>query len=126
MINNLGNYVSSFGGSSRKSVSSVLKQSLLEKEELGRLIEKTASLTKASDYIPVFVSPLSEIQREVLIDLFRDLELRLKSLYTVSSTLSLLAASMENVFGGEIKKLEQDIEYLNSYVDNYSFISRRR
>lgn len=126
MINDLGNYVVSFGGSSRRSVSSVLRQSLLEKEELGRLIEKTSSLTKASDYIPVMVSPLAEYQREVLVDLFRDLELRIKSLYTVSSTLSLLASGMENIFGGEIKKIEQDIEYLNSYIDNYSFISRRR
>jgi len=126
MINDLGNYVMSFGGSFRKSIYSVLKQSLLEKEELGRLIEKTSSLTKASDYIPVFVSPLSEFQREVLVDLFRDLELRVKSLYTISSTLSLLASGMANIFGGEIEKIERDIEYLNSYINNYSFISRRR
>lgn len=124
MMSNLGNYVSSFGTSSRKSIASVLRQSFLEKEELGKMIEKTSSLTKASDYIPIFVSPMTALQREVLIDLFRDTELRIKSLYTISSSLSLLASSMENVFGGEIKKLEQDVSYLEAYINNYSFISR--
>jgi hypothetical protein len=47
-------------------------------------------------------------------------------LYSVSSTLSVLSSSMENIFGGEIKKLENDIAYLSNYINDYSFISRRR
>lgn len=123
MLNNLGNYISSFGSNTRKNINSVLKKSSLEKEELGRMIAGLSSFTSAADYIPVFVSPLSILQREALIDLFRDTELRVKSLYSVSSTLSVLSSSMENIFGGELKKLENDIAYLSGYINNYSFIS---
>jgi hypothetical protein len=126
MLNNLGNYISSFGSNSRKNITSVLRKSTLEKEEIGRIISNLGSLTTAADYIPVFVSPLSSLQRESLIDLFRDTELRVKSLYSISSTLSVLSSSMENIFGGEIKKIENDIAYLSAYINDYSFISRRR
>ena len=123
MLNNLGNYISSFGSNSRKNIHSVLKKSTLQKEEIGRMIADLGSFTTAADYIPVFVSPLSTLQRETLVDLFRDTELRIKSLYSVSSTLSVLSSSMENIFGGELKKLENDVAYLSGYIDNYSFIS---
>jgi len=126
MLNNLGNFISSFGSNSRKNVFSVLKDSTLEKQELSRMINKITSLVSAGDYIPVYVSLLSEIQKAPMIDFFRDIELKMKTLYNVSSTLSILASSMENIFGGEIKKIENDLAYLNSYIDNYSFLSRRR
>lgn len=123
MLNNLGNHISSFGSNSRKNIHSVLKKSTLEKEEIGKMIANLSSFTTAADYIPAFVAPLTILQRETLIDLFRDIELRVKSLYSVSSTLSVLSSSMENIFGGEIKKLENDIAYLAGYINNYSFIS---
>jgi hypothetical protein len=126
MLNNLGNFISSFGSNSRKSVYSVLQDSRLEKQELGRMINKLSSFVSAGDYIPVYVSLLSEIEKAPMIDFFRDMELKLKTLYNISSTLSTLSSSMENIFGGEIKKIENDLAYLNSYVDNYSFLSRRR
>ena len=126
MLNNLGNFISSFGSNSRKNVYSVLKDSRLEKEELSRMINKVTSFVSAGDYIPVYVSLLSEMQKAPMIDFFRDMELKMKTLYNVSSTLSILSSSMENIFGGEIKKIENDLAYLNSYVDNYSFLSRRR
>ena len=125
-LNNLGNFISSFGSSSRKSVSLVLQDSRLEKEELSRMINKVTSFVSAGDYIPVYASLLSEMQKAPIIDFFRDMELKIKTLYNISSTLSILASSMENIFGGEIKKIENDLAYLNSYIDNYSFLSRRR
>lgn len=125
-FNNLGNFISSFGSSSRKNVSLVLQDSRLEKEELSRMINKVTSFVSAGDYIPVYVSLLSEMQKAPIIDFFRDMELKIKTLYNISSTLSILASSMENIFGGEIKKIENDLAYLNSYIDNYSFLSRRR
>jgi hypothetical protein len=126
MLNNLGNHIASFGSNSRKNISLVLRKSTLEKEEIGKMISSISSLATAADYIPVVVAPLTSLQRESLVDLFRDTELRIKSLYSISSTLSVLSSSMENIFGGEIKKIENDIAYLSSYINDYSFISRRR
>jgi hypothetical protein len=126
MLNNLGSHIASFGSNSRKNISLVLRKSTLEKEEIGKMISSISSLATAADYIPVVVAPLTSLQRESLVDLFRDTELRIKSLYSISSTLSVLSSSMENIFGGEIKKIENDIAYLSSYINDYSFISRRR
>lgn len=125
-MNNLGNFVTSFGSNSRKTVNSVLQESRLEKQELGRMINKISSFTSAGDYMPLYVSVLSEIQKAPMLDFFRDVELKVKTLYNISSTISILSSSMENIFGGEIKKIENDLAYLNSYIDNYSFLSRRR
>lgn len=98
MRSNLGNFVSSFSNNSRRTVSSVLQESKLEKAEINRLLSKISSFTSAADYIPSLISPLSEIQRTPLVDLFRELELRMKTIYNVSSTLSLISSSMENIF----------------------------
>lgn len=98
MRSNLGNFVSSFGTNSRRTVSSVLQESKLEKAEINRLLNKVSSFTSAADYVPTLIAPLSEIQRTPFIDLFRELELRMKTLYNVSSTLSLISSSMENIF----------------------------
>jgi len=98
MLSNLGNFVSSFSSRSRKTVSSVLQESKLEKAEINRLLSKVSSFTSASDYVPALISPLTEIQRTPIIDLFRELELRMKTLYNISSTLSLISSSMENIF----------------------------
>ena len=123
MKNNLGTFINSFSLSSRKAVESILHESRLEKQEIGRMIQKITSFSSAGDYLPLVVAPLNEIQRVSLVDYFRDMELRVKSLYNISSTLSTISSSMANIFGGEIKKIEKDIDYLSSYIDHYSFVS---
>lgn len=119
----LSNYVTTFSNQSRRTIQSVLSTARLEKAELGRLVDKVSSFVGPTDYSPRLIAPLQEVQRNVIFDMFRDMDLRVKTQFDISNSLSLLSSSMSNIFGGELKKIEQDLEYLNAYIDNYSFIS---
>jgi hypothetical protein len=119
----ISNYISTFSDRSRRTIQSVLSESYLEKAEIGRLINKVSAFAAPADYAPRLVAPLEPIQREVLIDMFRDMDLRVKGQFDISNSISLLGSSMVNVFGGELQKIEKDLDYLNAYVNNYSFIS---
>jgi hypothetical protein len=104
-------------------VKSVLADSSAEKSELGRLINKISSFTGPSDYSPAMIRQMQPIQRSIILDMFRDLDLRLRTQYDISQSIMLLGSSMSNVFGGELQKIEKDISYMDSYINNYSFIS---
>ncbi len=123
MQTQLSDYISSFSKQTRKTIQSVLSESKLEKAEIGRLINKVSSFSSASDYIPSLVSTMATIQKGPLIDLFRDMDLRVKTNYDIAKSLSMLRASMSTIFSGEIQKIEKDISYLESYINNWSFLS---
>jgi hypothetical protein len=123
MLTELNDQITSFSSQSRRKIASILSESFLEKNELSNLISKVTSFTSPASYSPKTVRPLEVTQKESIVDIFRDVDLRVKSQYDVSNSLSLLSSSMSNVFGGEISKIEKDLNYLESYIDKYSFIS---
>lgn len=123
MKQQLSEYISSFGSQTRKSIYSVLSEVSNEKTEIGRLIGKLTTFTSSADYAPRVIRQLEPLQREFIIDMFRDIDLRVKTQFDISNSISLLSSSMNNVFGGEIEKIEKDLQYLNSYIDNWSFVS---
>lgn len=119
----LGDQISSFGRQARRTISSVLSETKVDKSEIGNLIRKVNSFTSSADYIPLIVNPMNPIVREPMVDLFRDMDLRVKTNYDISRSLSLLRESMSALFAGEIEKLEKDILYMESYISNWNFIS---
>lgn len=123
MLPKLSNYVSSFSRQTRRTVNQVLTESSLEKAEIGKLVAKISSFSSAADYIPSYVSMLSPMQREPLVDLFRDMDLRIQTDFDISNSLSLLRSSMSSIFSGEIEKLERDVVYLESFIRNWTFLS---
>ena len=123
MLPKLSNYISSFSRQTRRTVDEVLSESSLEKSEIGKLVSKISSFSSAADYIPTYVSMLSPIQREPLVDLFRDMDLRIQTDFDISKSLSMLRSSMSSIFSGEIEKLERDVEYLESFIRNWTFLS---
>ena len=123
MLTELNDQITSFSSQSKKKRASILSESLIEKNELSNLISKVSSFTSPASYSPRTVRPLEITQKESIIDIFRDVDLRIKSQYDVSNSLSLLASSMSNLFGGELSKIEKDLNYLEAYMDKYSFIS---
>jgi hypothetical protein len=123
MLPKLSEYVSSFSRQTRRTVNDVLAESRLEKAEIGKLVAKISSFSSAADYIPSYVSALSPLQREPIIDLFRDMDLRIQTNYDISQSLSLLRSSMSAIFAGEIEKLERDVVYLESFMRNWTFLS---
>lgn len=123
MLMELSDHISSFSRQARRTIQSVLSESKLEKAEIGRLISKISSFSSASDYIPTLVTNMAVMQKEPLVDLFRDMDLRIKTNYDIAKSLAMLKSSMSTIFSGEIQKLEKDILYLESYINNWSFLS---
>lgn len=123
MLTRLSEYINSFSAQSRRSIHSVLSEVSAEKNEIGKLVNKLTSFSSATDYTPRVIRQMESVEREPILDMFRDIDLRVKTQFDICNSISLLGSSMNNVFGGELDKLEKDIQYLNAYVDNYSFIS---
>lgn len=123
MITQLGENISSFNKQSRTTVSQVLSESIVEKSEIGNLMSKIGSFKSAADYIPTLVRSLNTIEKTPIIDLFRDMDLRVKTSYDIAKTISTLRSSMSSIFFGEMEKLEKDISYLESYINNWTFLS---
>jgi len=123
MLTELNDQITSFSSQTRRKITSILSESLMEKNELSNLISKVSSFTSPASYSPRVIRPLEVTQKESIIDIFRDIDLRVKSQYDVSNSLSLLSSSISNVFGGELSKIEKDLNYLEAYIDKYSFIS---
>ena len=123
MLPELSENISSFNRQSRKTVSQVLSESIVEKAEIGSLVTKINSFSGAADYVPSLVVSMNTIQKEPMIDLFRDIDLRIKTAYDISRTLSILRSSISSVFFGEIEKVEKDILFLESYMANWTFLS---
>lgn len=123
MLPELSSYITSFSAQSRRSIHSVLSESLRDKAEIGKLISNLSTFVGPADYSPRMIRQLEPMQREFIIDMFRDIDLRVKTEYDVSNSINNLSSAMTNIFGGELSKLEKDIQFLNSYVDNFSFIS---
>jgi hypothetical protein len=123
MFGQLSEYVTSFGSQTRRSIYSVLSQSYDEKNEIGRLIGKLQTFSSPVNYVPRFFRELEPVQKEVFIDMFRDIDLRIRTQFDISNSLSLLESAMDNIFSGELEKIQKDIDYLNGYIDSYAFIS---
>jgi hypothetical protein len=123
MKQQLNDQINSFGSQSKKSINSILSEVSSEKVEIGRLVNKLTSFTSAADYAPRVIRQLEPVQREFIVDMFRDLDLRVKTQFDISNSLSTLSSAMTNVFGSEIEKIEKDLQYLDAYVKNWSFIS---
>ncbi|MFN9110216.1 MAG: hypothetical protein ACK5XN_09125 [Bacteroidota bacterium] len=123
MLTELNDQITSFSSQTRRKITSILSESLMEKNELSNLISKVSSFTSPASYSPRVIRPLEVTQKESIIDIFRDIDLRVKSQYDVSNSLSILSSSISNVFGGELSKIEKDLNYLEAYIDKYSFIS---
>lgn len=119
----LSESVNSFGTQTKKSIYSILSEVSQEKNEIGRLVEKLTSFTSAADYAPRVIRQLEPVQKEFIIDMFRDIDLRIKTQFNASNSLSILSSSMRNIFGGELEKIEKDLQYLKGYIDDWSFVS---
>lgn len=123
MLIELSDQITSFSSQSKKKIASILSESLVEKKELSNLIAKASSFTSPADYSAKVINPLTIMNKESIVDTFRDIDLRTKSQFNLSNSLSLLSSSISNIFGGELSKIEKDLNYLEGYIDKYTFVS---
>ena len=123
MLNYLPNTITTFATKSRQTIGSLIKNVKADKAQFSELVKNVSNFQGGADYAPVVIRPLSVISAESLVDLFRDLDLRFSRYFQASNGISVLANSMTDTMLARISKLEQDISYLENFIDNYNFIS---
>lgn len=119
----LPNVLNSLRTNSRNSVSSVLRNVKAEKSEMSSLIAGINGFQFGTNYDPGLVDSFSILNREFMIDAFRDADIRIKSYFGVANTVGLIVNSMIDIFSSEIEKVEKDIEILEDFINNYEYIA---
>ena len=123
MLRNLPDTINSFSTLSKTTVTSLMKNMKLDKIEIGSLINRLSGFSIGNNYGASSIGTLNTLNKEVLVELFRDSSLRLNNLYNGANSAGLALDSMVDVLSSEIEKIEKDINDLEIFINNYEYIS---
>ena len=119
----LPSIINTLSNNSQASVNSLIMEIKSSKQDVASLISRLSSFRLDSNFSPVNFVAFDKMNRQVFIDTFRDVELRLRSYYSSANIVSLFINSITDVFSSEIEKIEKDIKNLEFFINNYEFIS---
>ena len=123
MINQLSNTINQYSTSTRSTVGSLIRDMKVNKSELNSLVSRVADTRVDQNFSAASIPMFSTLSKEIMIDSFRNLSLRLQSFFRAANTTGLALNSMVDVFSSEIEKIENDLSKLEIFIDNYQFIS---
>ena len=121
MFSSLPKTITRVGDSSRVNVSRLIRDMKLSKSDVSSLVSTMSSYSSSSYFSTQKVPVLSYVDRDNFIDLFRDTFLRMRELFRRANSAGLVINSMVDLYTAEIEKIENDIEDLNLFIDNYEF-----
>jgi len=123
MIHALPETISLYSSSSRSTVASLIRDMKVEKIDLEFLVNKISNMTVDLNYSGAKVPSFSLLTKEPLVDAFRNAYLRTQNLFNAANATGIALSSMVDVFSSEIQKVEEDLDKLEVFIDNYEFIS---
>ena len=123
MLNILPDTINSLSSSSRANVSSLIRTMRVQKSDMQALINTVSGYAGNTAFAASRIPQLSVMNRDVVVDLFRDSFLRIKQLFSITNSIGLVTNSMISVLDSEIEKVKKDISNLELFVDNYEFLS---
>lgn len=123
MLQYLPDTIQTFSNQSKKTVGSLIQNIKADKTQISNLIENIASFDIRANYTPALALRYSPMNLEAVIEFFRDSSLRVGQFFSAASSISNVINSMISIFSSEIQKIEKDIEYLETFINNYQYIS---
>lgn len=123
MMNFLPNTIKTFSDKSQQTVGSLIKSIKADKAQVAELVKNLASFSTGADFAPSMSRPKSIIESEFFVDIFRDVQIRLDRYFAASNAISVSLSSMVEIMLSEISKTEKNISALETYINNYDFIS---
>jgi hypothetical protein len=123
MLRNLPDTINSFSTLSKTTVTSLIRNMKVDKIEIGSLINRLSGFSSGNNFAASSIGTLTNLSKEVLVELFRDSSLRLNNLYNGVNSAGLALDSMIDVLSSEIEKIEKDINDLETFINNYEYIS---
>lgn len=123
MIHALPETISLYSSASRATVSSLIRDMRLEKTDLNFLVTKMSNMTVDLNYSGAKVPAFALLTKEAMVDAFRNAYLRMQNLFNAANATGIALNSIVGVFSSEIEKVEEDLDKLQVFIDNYEFIS---
>lgn len=123
MLDSLSTNIRSLSKNSQATVNGLIRSMKADKDQLSSLVSSINSFSSGGDFSSGVVAPFSVMNREILLDLFRDSFIRISRLFRVVNSTGIAVSSMIDVFTSEIEKVEKDIDLLNAFVDTYEYTS---
>jgi hypothetical protein len=123
MILTLPQTINTYTNLSRSLVSSLIMEMKVDKIQFSTLINKLSNFSTGASFAAEKIAPLSTLNREVMVELFRDSSLRVGRYFNGANSVGLALSSMIDVISSEIEKVEKDLRNLEIYIDNYEFLS---
>ena len=93
------------------------------KYDVGQIINQLSNMSVPADFAAGRILPGAVLDRQVIIDLFRESSSRMKILFSTANGLATSIGSMVEIFSTEINKIEKDLDNLNLFIENYEFLS---
>jgi hypothetical protein len=123
MLNLLPNTITSFSKNSQTTVRSLVREMKLDKVEFNRAMASLAEFSSGSAFAASRTASFSIMDRQILVELFRDAYLKIQKLFTAVNGIGLGMNSMVSIFSSEIEKIEKDVEELELFINNYEFLA---
>jgi len=105
------------------TVYSLIRQMKASKYDVGQIINQLSNMSVPADFAAGRILPGSVLDRQVIVDLFRESSSRMKILFSTANGLATSIGSMVEIFSTEINKIEKDLDNLNLFIENYEFLS---
>jgi hypothetical protein len=123
MLGTLPESLTSYSNLSKTNVSLLIREMKLDKSQFNSLIQKMNNYNFGTEFAAQKVGAGIELNREILVDLFRDSSIRISRFFKGANAIGLALNSMIEVLSSEIQKIENDLNYLEAFINNYEFIS---
>jgi len=123
MRSSLPSYVQTYSFGSRKAVSDLIVLAKNDARSAANIAQSLQGLSSLNQYNGLSISPYSLASFEAFLDFFRDINLKTISYYDAMNGVSTAINSYVSVLNSELAKIEKDVNQLQIFIDNYSFIS---
>ena len=117
MINYLPQTINQYSSSTRSTVASLIRQMKIGKSDLSSLVGRVSNTVVDQNFSAANIPMFSTLSKEIMIDSFRNIFLRIQSFYSAANATGIVLNSMIDVFSSEIDKAENDLSKLELFVD---------
>lgn len=115
--------INTLSKNTQSTISSLISEMKQSKQDIPGLVSRLNSFRIDTGFSTTTIKPFDKLDKQILVDIFKDIDLRVKSHYASANTVNLLINSMIDIFSSEIEKVEKDIKTLETFIDNYEYIS---
>ena len=123
MKSSLPAYVQTYSFGSRKAVSDLIVLAKNNSRSAASIAQSLEGLSSINQYNGLSIAPYALASFEAFLDFFRDINLKTIAYYDAMNQISTAISSYSSILNSEIAKLEKDINQLQIFIDNYSFLS---